>query len=246
MTEEARKFRQVPWIRIGAEAVAVIASILIAFSLDAWWDGLQASPREQQYLVGLEQDFQANQSDLRRTIQIQDTVLQSIQELVRFGATTLPSPDADTVKRLIMRVFTDINVRFTPTIGTYQELRNTSNLHVLTNDSLRILLSDLDGAVRRVSRVEEGADDSWSRSVTEHLVTRLDLVGLLPKEMLGPDRELQLRPAGIDLSGLPRDRVFSNIMVGRLAATVVRLSMYRDLEVKTGEILSVLERDLAH
>ena len=47
MTETAKKWKQVPWLRIGAEAVAIIASILIAFPLDAWWDRHQSAQQEE-------------------------------------------------------------------------------------------------------------------------------------------------------------------------------------------------------
>jgi hypothetical protein len=244
MTEEARKWKQVPWLRIGAEAVAIIASILIAFSLDAWWDGRQLAETEQEYLVSLDRDFRANQTSLRRTIQIQDTVLQSIQELVVLGAATRTSPDAERVRSLIQRVFRDTNVGFTPNIGTYRELLNTSSLQVLRNDSLRILLSDFDVALQTVVRVEEEAGDRWNMNVDNHLLTRLDFAALLPADMLGSNQEPELRASDIDLRDLVRDRVFSNIMVGRLAVTAVRLSMYRDLEFNINEILGVLARDL--
>jgi hypothetical protein len=245
MTEEAKKWKQVPWLRIGAEAVAIIASILIAFSLDAWWDSQQLAAREEGYLVSLDRDFQANHSDIKRTIQVQDSVLESIRELVLLGGATRLSPDAETVERLLTRVFRDTNVRFNPNIGTYRELLNASSLHVLTNDSLRILLSEFDVSVQRVGRLEEGADDDWNRSVAEHLLTRLDLVSLLPENMLGADQEFERRPSAIDFRSVLGDRVFSNIMVGQLAVTAVKLSMYRDLEGKVKEILGVLARDLA-
>jgi hypothetical protein len=93
--------------------------------------------------------------------------------------------------------------------------------------------------------LEEGADDDWNRSVAEHLLTRLDLVSLLPENMLGADQEFERRPSAIDFRSVPGDRVFSNIMVGQLAVTAVKLSMYRDLEGKVKEILGVLARDLA-
>jgi hypothetical protein len=67
----------------------------------------------------------------------------------------------------------------------------------------------------------------------------------LPKDMLDSNQDPELRPSNIDLRSLPRDRVFSNILVGRLAVTAVRLSMYRDLEFNVNEILGVLSQDLA-
>jgi hypothetical protein len=30
--------RNVPWFRIAAEGAVVVASILLAFAIDAWWD----------------------------------------------------------------------------------------------------------------------------------------------------------------------------------------------------------------
>ncbi len=49
-----------PLRRYLGEAVVVVGSILIAFGVDAWWDGRQAAQREQVILAELERDFQAS------------------------------------------------------------------------------------------------------------------------------------------------------------------------------------------
>ena len=33
--------RQIPWLRVFVEGVVIVGSILLAFGIDAWWDGVQ-------------------------------------------------------------------------------------------------------------------------------------------------------------------------------------------------------------
>ena len=45
------------WKQISAEAVAIVVSILLAFWIDAWWDGLKDRREEREILIGLEVEF---------------------------------------------------------------------------------------------------------------------------------------------------------------------------------------------
>ncbi|MFT5452858.1 MAG: hypothetical protein ACI9N9_002356, partial [Enterobacterales bacterium] len=45
------------WPRILAEGAAIIVSILLAFSIDAWWEGREEDKRGQLYLLGLREDI---------------------------------------------------------------------------------------------------------------------------------------------------------------------------------------------
>lgn len=246
MTERAKRWRQVPWLRIGAEAVAIIASILIAFALDAWWDGRELAEREDWYMESLERDFLENRESLEYIIQVQNEVMESIQKLILFGATGVPALDADSVVSLARLVFGNINIGFSPSLGTYQELLNTSSLQVIRSDSLRTFLADFGVRVGRVSRMQDMASDGWNRDITEHLMTRMDLVVALPQYLLGTDSIVEIQPSAVDYESLPSDLVFRNIMVGQLAVTAVRLSMYRALEQNIEGILRILGQELGH
>jgi hypothetical protein len=246
MTETAKKWKQVPWLRIGAEAVAIVASILIAFSLDAWWDRHQSAEQEGRYLESLEKDFLENRENLEQTIQVQSAVLESLQQLVLMGSSTALPPDADSVVGLVTQVFRDINVGFSPNLGTYGELLNTSSLQILRNDSLRVFLSDFGVRMETVGRMEAGAADGWSRETSEHLMTRLDLAAALPQHLLGTDSVIEAPRSMVDYRRLPADRVFRNVMVGRLAVTAMRLSMYRALAESVEEVLRILGSELGH
>ncbi len=50
--------RGLPWLRILVEGVVIVGSILLAFAIDAWWDGRQDRTQEQAYLRMLATDMQ--------------------------------------------------------------------------------------------------------------------------------------------------------------------------------------------
>ena len=33
--------KQIPWFRVFVEGAVIVASILLAFGIEAWWDGVQ-------------------------------------------------------------------------------------------------------------------------------------------------------------------------------------------------------------
>ena len=50
--------REIPWLRIGAESVAIVASILVAFGIDAWWEGRQSQRAEVRQLVRVAEELE--------------------------------------------------------------------------------------------------------------------------------------------------------------------------------------------
>ena len=42
---------QIPWLRVFVEGVVIVGSILLAFGIDAWWDGRKAKVLEQELLA---------------------------------------------------------------------------------------------------------------------------------------------------------------------------------------------------
>jgi hypothetical protein len=66
------KIRQIPWRRILVEGAVIVVSILLAFSIDAWWNIRIEQQREREQLVSMRAEFQAGLSGL-------DEVLNSVQ-----------------------------------------------------------------------------------------------------------------------------------------------------------------------
>jgi hypothetical protein len=64
--------RQIPWRRILLEGAVIVVSILLAFSIDAWWNSRIEQQREREQLISMLAEFKASLSGL-------DAVLTSIQ-----------------------------------------------------------------------------------------------------------------------------------------------------------------------
>ena len=58
--------RQIPWPRIAAESAAIIASILLAFWIDAWWEGRQQSAPGAEYEDRIASELVGNLEQLHR------------------------------------------------------------------------------------------------------------------------------------------------------------------------------------
>ena len=54
----------IPWKRISVEAAAIVASILLAFAIDAWWDERQERIEETEILLGLKSEFSRYRDEL--------------------------------------------------------------------------------------------------------------------------------------------------------------------------------------
>lgn len=50
----------IPWLRIFGEGIVIVVSILLAFGIEAWWQGRHERSDERQVLESLQQDFQEN------------------------------------------------------------------------------------------------------------------------------------------------------------------------------------------
>ena len=94
--------RKIPWRRIAVEGVAIIASILLAFSIDAWWGDRQQREAEQVVLQALLDDLQVKQVLLADMDRFSNAIFKSAETLLRMAAGTEQKPDEDTINRLII------------------------------------------------------------------------------------------------------------------------------------------------
>ena len=94
--------RKIPWPRIAVEGVAIVASILLAFSIDAWWGDRQQRETEQVVLQALLDDLQVKQALLADMNLFSNAIFKSAETLLRVAAGTEQKPSEDTINRLIV------------------------------------------------------------------------------------------------------------------------------------------------
>ena len=81
-----KQSRSIPWPRIFAEGTIIVVSILLAFWIDAWWEGRQAKATEEVVLQTLLDDLLAKGQLLDERNRFVGAIRQSAETLLRASA----------------------------------------------------------------------------------------------------------------------------------------------------------------
>jgi hypothetical protein len=133
--------RSIPWPRILAEGVAIVVSILLAFGIQAWWEGRQERVQEQEILAGLQRELQeisdVIDEDLRDTEAAQ-SLLRTFLAMTPDQASRIPPDSAYfTVLLPITRAYAQPRPR-----GFIDATVSSGKLGLIRDASLRAALSD--------------------------------------------------------------------------------------------------------
>lgn len=124
---------KIPWKRLSVEALAIVGSILLAFSIDAWWEDLARSTDEVESLELIRRDLEASIELLE--IHASYVAGASQSALNAYAALSGPGPyNREYIRDEMLRV--DRVTLKTPT-AAYTELLSTGNLRVIQDRNLR-------------------------------------------------------------------------------------------------------------
>jgi hypothetical protein len=121
------------------EIFIVVAGVLIAFGLNAWWVERSTRAEERTHLRALARDFELNVAIYNAMLEREDLIIKSTLELLQL-ARTQPDVDPAVVTRLLDGVLA--SYREQPALDAYDALVNSAGLALIRDDELR---SDLAG-----------------------------------------------------------------------------------------------------
>jgi hypothetical protein len=87
-----------------AEAAVIVASILLAFAIDAWWDVRRDLEAEQLLLAALERDMARNQREADRVLEALGRAIASAEAFLQLSPDEVRHLPADSVQRLRARL----------------------------------------------------------------------------------------------------------------------------------------------
>jgi len=170
------------WLSIGAEASAIVAGILIAFAIDAWWEERQEDRWQREQLAAIRDEFEANLESLGRVVRMDEGIAENISELLaearprEIGA-TFEIPSA-TLASLIHWRTSDIST------GSLDALLASGRLGDIDNDTIRLKLAEWPSNVHDVQEDE---------ALTRDFVANVVVPGLLGQGIL--DTAYRWRPS---------------------------------------------------
>ena len=130
---------EISWKRTTVEAAAIVASILLAFAIDAWWDDRQLRIEEVEILHGLKQEFQQNRDVLVESVEFHSNMLLATKELMDACRRGSWESDTFTIDQALFYL------RVPPTHdfggGVLAALISAGRLELIANNDLRFKLA---------------------------------------------------------------------------------------------------------
>ncbi len=165
--------------RLVVEGVVIVASILLAFALDTWWDTTQERREERAALESLHEEFSVARDQLAFYLGAHERIERaaaSLRDLVRramaSGEATVPVPD--TALALVY-----VPPTFDPMLGTLDGLLASGRLGLVREAELRRALAAWEGRLREGTEEEDKAVDFVFHQMDPVLRSRVDVSGAL-------------------------------------------------------------------
>ena len=152
--------QSIPWKRILIEAAAIVASILLAFSIDAWWEDRKTDQQRRDHIAALERDFEQMSARVQASYDASVQAVDSGTSLL-----VLLSGESDIELGLAISLLMDVGFYevFSPSIGAYEALVASGGIELLRNDQLKRELASFFGSFNDMRVSEQLLVDSQAR-----------------------------------------------------------------------------------
>jgi hypothetical protein len=121
------------------DASLIIISILIAFSLDAWWDDRIEQQEIRDTLHAVYVDFSSTNDELRTVVDSNKTYIERVTKLISLQSDDIGRLDATTKSELTYLLPTG-GITFDPVLGSVDALISSGQLNRVQNLGLRSLI----------------------------------------------------------------------------------------------------------
>ena len=153
----------VSWRRLGIESLAVLVSILLAFSIDAWWDGYQERGREADLLMAMASDFEASRPQLQDRLGLAKRAARANGLFLDALATQPPGTTLTVPDSLIMSALT--GPTYEPSTNALDAALASGEIELIRNQELRSQL-----AIWRRTLSDTAEDEIEVRRITNEQV----------------------------------------------------------------------------
>ena len=215
----------------------VVIGILIALQINNWNEDRKARKSENQILVSLAEDFDANLESLEKSL-VDIPVLIERYGMVLEHAGQIDKGLTDAMKNdVISTGFIKTKVidgALTSVLGTQLEL--------ITNDSLKKLLTSYPSKIRDFKELEGDLVEYVLNTQRPSIRSYLTLSNFLLNEPRFDEFKKNVEPS--DYEGLLKDRVYLNVVIGIRTINTDLLSRCIELHKNTKQIKAILEKEI--
>lgn len=234
--------RQISWRRTMVESVAIIFSILLAFAIDAGWEGIKERRQEKAFLVSLLSDFEETRSRIDESTDAHLRFIDFARQLLGLFDGDTPDIEPEAIEKMLTYVFLDWHSLHPPS-GSRDALFASGDIEIIGNEELRTMLATWP------SRVADAAEDDTliandvmnnlapylqSRIRTRNIarISNSDAAKLIP----------HIESVGYDV--LWNDPLFENLVTFRILNETYSVRENDRLSETADKIIQVIKREL--
>jgi len=228
--------REQRWAGLAREVVLIVSSILLAFAINAWWEGRGERAREREALEALAEDFAAADSILAMRVLAIDSGAVAAQAIIDLVGPHADVRQADSLAELIPRIIR--RPTFEPPMGTLQALLGSGELRLIRNPRLKAVLASFPSELEGMRQTQGFGSEVVFTMLLPYLNARIPMLqyGLMARG----DSDFRGDPAG-----LLRSLEFENLAQNRLMGLRFSLRAAAVVGERITAIRGLLQRELA-
>jgi hypothetical protein len=215
--------------RIVAEGTVIVASILLALAVDAWWSARQARSEEARRLAAVGAELHQARSGfvahLAELANDDSVAVQLLQEVDRYSG----NPVLLDSLMFVLGPFTE----YAPPLAAYEDATSPGGLSLISSDTTRRMLSQYRGLVESDLLEQRSAREHFDREMAplwaqyinarDHFAIGTTMLpGLLPSNV--PELPLESR-----YTEMLQDRRFANQIIERIFANFRIRSLHNEV-----------------
>ena len=232
-----RNTSRINWHQALAEVALIGAGILIALTVDSWWEERLERKDEIEYLQSLQSDFEANEGELNKQFIEEERIVSLGKELhahINSGFRDISSAELNVLIGNFFWLY-----EWQPITGTYDEMLGSGRLLYLRNKLLRGKLSQYVHQLEEIKATEREGFTSWYFEQSPYLRQHLNMSRF---EWIS-DYEPTTR-FGEDIQAL-QSREFHNLVTAWMVAHGDAVNLYREAVNAGDEILELIASELS-
>ncbi len=243
--------QNIPWKRLSVEAAAIVASILLAFSIDAWWHDRQQRNEEQTILQALLNDLHDKRNYLAEKTRYNEAIFESTKTLQRLAAGVEEGVSESSIDRLIGDIWWYNNEASWESAPITQLIAG-GGLSSIQNTMLAQNLAELQltfSKVRNLYRIDQYFHHNELTPFLTVNANMAQIVGKIEHEPGNPQNRYEFGDIGIgnsrSHSELLSNTEFQNLLIAKMEHQIDILRYgYSGLDDQLQEAMSMLEAEL--
>ena len=135
-----REANSIQWNRLSVEAAAIVASILLAFAIEAWWAEKQERQAELDYLIALQRDFSETRESLENQVDRVSSLFSQVDQVLSVIADSESAKLPNSFSSMVGAAY--IIPRPVTVTGTYGDMVNSGSLRLIRNEELMVAMAE--------------------------------------------------------------------------------------------------------